>query len=109
MNLGRLRQYEMVMRQEQAEALVQAVRAAPPHRQADALTRRMQALDVAARRGVYPLLTDTELDLLVPGMSTYLGGLSAVELRAIDRDERTARQALRAIQRQQRGDHHAEA
>jgi hypothetical protein len=102
MNHTRLRQYETVMRQEQAEALVAAVRAAPAHRQADELTRRMQACDAPTRRTVFSLLTEGEVELLTgPGLFTYLHGLTDAELWAIDADERTARRALRTIQQRE--------
>ena len=102
MNHAKLRQYEMVMRQDQAAALVQAVRAAPAHAQADELTRRMSALDAPTRQVAFALLTDQEVELLTgPGLFTYLAGLTDAELWAIDADERTARRALRTIQQRE--------
>jgi hypothetical protein len=102
MNHHQLRQLETTTRALVAARLVAAVRAAPAHRQADELARRMQALDAPGRQAVYPLLSDAELDLLLPGLGRYVAGLSDAELRAIAADPKATRLALRTIQRQQR-------
>jgi hypothetical protein len=96
-------QYEAQMRAEQAEALVQTMRAAPPQAQADALTRRLLDLDSAGRRAVYRQLHDDELELLVPGIWAYLNGLSTEALEAITTDPVATRNALWQIRRQQGG------
>jgi hypothetical protein len=104
MNYTRLRLLERQMRVELANELVEAVRQAAPEARSAMLTRGMEALDVATRAQVYPLLSEDELDLLLPGMSAYLATLTDAELLALDRNERLARRALTQIRRQQRGD-----
>jgi hypothetical protein len=99
------------MRREQAEALVQAMRAASVARQAEVLTRRLEALDDArTRQAAYALLTEDELALLLPGVGDYVRSLSNAELAAIQADDRLARRAVTQLQRQHRqgGGGHAE-
>jgi len=110
MNYTRLRLLERQMRVAVALELLEGVRAAPAHRQAAVLRQGLAVLDAPTRAQVYPLLSEDELHLLLPGMTAYVRSRTDDELRALEADERLARRALTTLQRQAQGGHgHAEA